>query len=107
MPALRKADLQAAGEQALPHVAAAAAARADPDQIDRAVADVVIAVAAEILGRELPVARHQPFLDAAQNLGAAVAAVPAVERLVEIPGEIAEIINKRRRRLVPGRPDRA
>src|SRR6059058_4037395 len=74
---------------------------------DRAVADVVITVAAEILGRKLPVARHEPFLDAAQDFGAAVAAVPAVERLVEIAGEIAEILAQRRRRLVPGGPDRA
>src|SRR6202043_1373756 len=106
MAPLGEADLQAASEQALPHVAAAAAARADPDQIDRAVADVVVAVAAEILGREFPVARDQPFLNPAEQLAAALAAVPAVERQVEIAPEIAEIFEKRRRGWVPGRPHR-
>src|SRR5439155_4432372 len=100
-------DVQLPRQPQLRHVAPAAAGGADADQIDRAVADVVIAVAAEILGLKLPVARHQPFLDAAQDLGAAVAAIPAVEGLVEIAGEIAEIFAQRRRRLVPGGPYRA
>jgi hypothetical protein len=105
--ALRKADLQPPGHLPLARVAAAAARRADPDQIDRAVADVVIAVAAEILGREFPVARDQPFLHAADDFAAALAAVPAIERQVEIPEELAEIVEKRRRRRVPGRPHRS
>src|SRR6202049_4266650 len=107
MSAVGDRDVQLPRQLQLRHVAPSTAGGTDADQIDRAMADVVIAVAAEILGRELPVARHKPFLDAAQNLGAAVAAVPAVERLVEISGEIAEIILERRRRLVPGGPDRA
>src|SRR5439155_25625586 len=65
------------------------------------------AVAAEILRREFPVARDQPFLDAAQYFGAALAAVPAVEGEVEIAHEIAEIFEKGRRRRVPTGPHRA
>ena len=100
-------DVQPAGHQPLLQVAAAAAAGADADQIDRAVTDVVVAVAAEILCREFPVARYQPFLDAAQYFGAAVAAVPAVEREVEIADKIAEIFEKGRRHRVPAGPHRA
>ena len=92
---------------ALAHVAAAGARRPDAGQIDRAVADIVIGVAAEILGREFPVARHQPFLDAAQHFGLALAAVPAVELQVEVAGEVAEIFDEARRGRIPGRPDRA
>ena len=69
VPALVEGDVQPPRHQPLLHVAAAAAAGPDADQIDRAVADVVVAVAAEILGREFPVAGHAPFLDAAQDLG--------------------------------------
>src|SRR5712671_1434248 len=70
-------------------------------------ADIVIAVAAEVFRREFPVARDQPFLHAGQDLAAALAAVPAIERQIEVAAEIAEIVEKRRRRLVPIRPDRA
>src|SRR5260221_4783112 len=83
--ALRKADLQPARQRPLLHIAAAAAAGAGPGEVDRTMADVGIAVAAEILGREFPVARDQPFLHA-QHFAAAVAAVPAVERQGEITG---------------------
>jgi hypothetical protein len=71
------------------------------------VADIVIAVAAEILRREFPIARDQPFLHAAEDLAAALAAVPAVERQIEIAAEIAEIVEERRRRRVPTRPHRS
>jgi len=94
MAALRKTDLQPAGLLALLQIAPAGARGADPDQVDRAVADVVIAVAAEIFGREFPVARDQPFLHAGQDLAAALAAVPAIEREVEIAAEIAEIVEE-------------
>src|ERR1700693_3152891 len=104
MAAVGDRDVQLPRQLQFRHVAPAAAGGADADQIDRAVADVVVAVAAEILGRELPVARHEPFLDATQNFRAAVAAVPAVEGLVEIAREIAEILDEGRRRLVPGGP---
>jgi hypothetical protein len=71
MPAFPDGDVQLAREVQFRHVAAAAARWADADQIDRTVADVVVAVAAEILGREFPVARHPPFLDPAEDLAAA------------------------------------
>ncbi len=99
--------MQFAAGQQFGHVAAAGARRPDAGEIDRAVADVVIAVAAEILGREFPIARDQPFLDAAQHLGLALAPVAAVEDQVEIAGEAAEIFGERRRGRVPGGPHAA
>ncbi len=107
MAAIGQADMQFATERQLAHVAAAGAGGADTGEIDRAVADVVVAVAAEILGWELPVARDQPFLDAAQHLGLTLAAVPAVEDQIEIAGETAEIFEKGRRLRIPGGPHRA
>ena len=107
MAAVGNADVQFTADRQLCRVAPAGAARADAGQIDRAVADIVIAVAAEILRRELPVARDQPFLDAAEHLGLALAAVPPVEDQVEKGRELAEIFEKGRRGGVPGRPDRA
>src|SRR5262249_27795399 len=92
---------------ALPHVAPSAARRPDAGEVDRAVADIVVGVAAEILGRKFPVARHAPFLDAAQYLGLALAAVPAIELQVEDADEIAEIFDERRRLRVPCGPDPA
>ena len=49
----------------------------------------------------------QPLVHAADDLGAALAPVPAVEQQVEIELEIAEVFEEGRRRGVPGRPDRA
>ena len=106
VPAVGKAYLQPAGQHPLLQIAPAGAGGADPDQIDRAVADVVIAVAAEILGRKFPVARDQPFLHPGQHLAAALAAVPAVEREIEVRAEISEIVEERRRRRIPIRPHR-
>ena len=79
---------------------------ADADQVDRAMARVVIGVAEEIFRRELPVRRENPFVHA-DHLGAALAAVAAVQRLVEMDFGVAEIGEEFRRVLVPGRPDRA
>ena len=53
----------------------------------------MIAVAAEILRRELPIARHDPFVHAADHLDTALA---AVEERVEIPAHLAEILGERR-----------
>ena len=105
--AVGNADMQPAADHPLRHVAAALAARPDPDQVDRAVADVVVGVAAEVFRREFPVARNQPFLHAAQHLGLALPAVPAVEDQIEKGRELAEIFEKRRRRRVPRGPHRA
>src|ERR1700730_5139178 len=101
---LIKRDLQPARHQPLLHIAAPAAAGADADQIDRAMADIVVAVAAEVFRREFPVARDPPLLDAAQDLGATLAAVPAVQGQVEIADEIAEIFKKGWRFGIPARP---
>src|SRR3984893_19159324 len=97
MAALIKRDLQPAHHQPLLRIAPPAATGPDADQIDRAMADIVVAVAAEILCREFPVARDPPFLDASQYLGATLAAVPAVQGQIEISDEFAETLEKRRR----------
>src|SRR3984893_6085761 len=107
MAALRERDVQLARQQQLRHVAAAAAGGADADQIDRAMADVVVTVPGEIFSGKFPIARNAPLLNAAQNLGAAVAAVPGVEGQVEIAHEIAQIFEEGRRFGVPGGPYRA
>src|SRR5215468_7237487 len=107
MAALWKRDVQLTRHIELGHVTAATAGGPDTDEIDRAVTDVVIAVARKILGREFPVARHPPFLDAAQDLGAAVTAVPGLERQIDIRQEIAEIFKKGRGLRIPGGPYRA
>src|SRR5690606_6105399 len=52
-----------------------AAAGADAHQVDRTMADIVMAVADEILRGELPVAGYAPLLHAADHLRAAGAAV--------------------------------
>ena len=100
-------DVEPARLVALLHVAAALAARADADHVHRAVAHAVIAVAGEVLGRELPVAGDQPLVDAADHLGAALAPVPRVEQQVEVELVAADVVEEGRRRRVPRRPDRA
>ena len=106
MPAIGQADMQFAPGEQFAHVAPATARRPDAGEVDRAVADVVISVAAEILGREFPVAGDQPFLHAAEYLGLALAPVPAVELQIEKACRLAEIFEKGRRRRIPIRPDR-
>src|SRR2546422_11664319 len=101
MPSVREADLQPAGDEPLARVPASAAAGPDAHHVDRSVTDIVIAVAAEVLGGGLPVTRDEPLLDAPQNLGAAVAAGPAIERPIEIAPEIAEIFDEPRGVRVP------
>ena len=66
----------------------------------------MIGVAEEILGRELPVGGKHPFVHA-DHLGAAFAAVAAIQRLIEMDLGVAEIGDEIGRVLVPGRPDRA
>src|SRR5215472_5478630 len=104
MPPLVKRDLQPARQQSLLHVAPPTAAGANTDEVDRAVADIVIAVAAEVLGWEFPVARDAPFLDAAQYFGAALTAAPGVECQIEIADEIAQIFEQGRGRRIPASP---
>src|SRR5437588_4692046 len=58
----------------------------------------VVGVAAEILGREFPVAWHDPFVGG-DDLDAALA---AIDEGVEIPGHLAEVIEERRRVRVEG-----
>src|SRR6185295_4746568 len=104
--ALRERDLQSSRYQPLLHVAPARAARTDAGEIDGAVADVVIAVAAEVLRGELPVAGDDPLLDAAEYLGATLAPVPAIEGEVEVDLEVSEVFEKGGRGGVPRGPDR-
>jgi hypothetical protein len=79
MTALWETDLQTAGHHPFLHIPASAAARTNAYHIYRPVADIVIAVPAEILRREFPVAGNHPFLDAADYLGAALTSVPGVQ----------------------------
>ena len=53
----------------------------------------VVGVAAEALGGQLPVGVQGPFVDAADDFGAALG---AVEKGVEIPGHLSEVIEERR-----------
>src|SRR6476646_10735462 len=107
MAAMGQADMQFAPGEQFAHVAPATTRRPDAGEVDRAVADIVISVAAEILGREFPVARDQPLLHAAEYLGLALAPVPAIELQIEKACRFAEIFEKGRRRGIPIRPDRA
>ncbi len=59
----------------------------------------MVGVATEILGRELPIARHDPFVHAANHLDATLA---PVEERVEIPAHLAEILAQRRRLGIEG-----
>jgi hypothetical protein len=71
------------------------------------VADVVVCVAGEILGGELPVAGHDPLLHSAQDFRAALTPVATVQERVEMNLHAAQVLGERRRRLVPRRPDGA
>src|SRR5215469_1174358 len=53
----------------------------------------VVAVAAKIFGRKFPVARHDPFVHAADDLDAALA---TVEERIQVPRHLAEILAQRR-----------
>ncbi len=61
----------------------------------------MVGVAAEILGGELPVARHDPFMRR-DDLDAALA---PVDEGVDIPGHLAEIVEQRRRSRVECREE--
>jgi hypothetical protein len=102
---VREGHVEPARFLALRHVAPALAARPDADHVDRAVAHAVIAIAREVLRRELPVAGDQPLVNAADDLGAAFAAVPRVEQQIEVELVAAEVLEERRGRAVPRRPD--
>src|SRR5262249_32739582 len=54
----------------------------------------MVGIAAEILGRELPIARHDPFVHAADDFDTALA---PVEEGVQVPGHLPEIFAQRRR----------
>src|SRR5262249_2261435 len=100
-------DVEPARLVALARVAAALAAPPAARHGPRAVAHAVVAVAREVPRRELPVARDQPLVDAADHLGAALAPVPRVEEEIEVELVAADVVEERRCRLVPGGPDRA
>ena len=88
-------------------VAAPLAARTDADHVDRPVADAVVAIPGEVLGRELPVAGDQPLVDSADHLGAALAPVPRVEQEVEVELVAADVLGERGGGGVPRGPDHA
>src|SRR5919108_2745278 len=100
MAAFGETDLQPARHLAFLRIPAPGAAGADAYQVHRAVADVMVTVAAEVLRRELPVAGDEPFLNTTQDLSPPFAPVPGVERQVQVELEIAQVFQKRRRRRV-------
>jgi hypothetical protein len=59
----------------------------------------MITVAGKVLSRELPVARHDPFMDAADDLDTALA---TVEKRIEIPGHLTKILAQRRHERIGG-----
>src|SRR4029453_7549434 len=89
------------------HVAPPLSGGPDPGHVDRAVAHAVVAVAREVLGRELPVAGNEPLVDPADRLRAALAAIPRVEEEVEVELVATDVLGELRSRGVPGGPDRA
>src|SRR6202030_2533081 len=73
---------------------------AEPGRDRRTVTPMhVVGVPAEILGRKLPVARRDPFVGR-DDLDAALA---AVDKRVDIPGHLAEVLAQRRRLGIDGR----
>src|SRR5215510_128732 len=98
MAAFGETNLQPARHLSLLHVPASRATGANAHQVHRAVADIVVAVAAEVLRRELPVAGNEPLLDATQDLGTPFASIPGVQRQVQVELEITQIFQKWRRR---------
>src|SRR5712691_2889987 len=105
MAALGKTDLQPAGHQPLLHIPASAATRTNAHHVYRAVADVMVTVAAKVLRRELPIAGNEPLLDSAQHLSAPLTAIPGIQREVQVTSEIPKVFQKRRGRRIPGGPD--
>src|SRR6516165_7651855 len=70
-------------------------ARAEIGYNSREVAPLyVVGIATKVFGREFPVARHDPFVHAANDLDASFA---AVEERIQIPGHLAQIFAQRRR----------
>ena len=98
--------MQPAGTPPLLHIPAATATGANAHHVHRPVADVMVAVAAKILRRELPVAGNEPLLHSAQHLSAPLTAIPGVQRQVQVAREVTKVFQQRRGRRVPGGPDR-
>src|SRR5437588_522161 len=59
----------------------------------------MVGIAAEVFGRELPIARHDPFVHTADDFDAALA---TIEKGIQIPGHLAEILGQWRRLGVEG-----
>src|SRR5262245_13528365 len=64
----------------------------------------VVAIAREVLGGKLPVARHDPLVQPADDFAAALA---TVEERVKVPGHLAQILLEGRRLGIEGREDEA
>ena len=84
MAALWERDVQSRGPLPFLHVAPAAAAGALAHHVHGAVADVVVAVADEVLGRELPVAGDDPFFYSAEDFHLSASPVPGIQKEIEI-----------------------
>src|SRR5689334_24617637 len=86
-----------------PALLAALCTRANADHIDRAMRWVVIGVAQEVLGGELPVGWEHPFLHA-DHLGPAGTPVTTVQHLVEVIDRRPQVVEQVRRSRIPRRP---
>ncbi len=67
---------------------AGSGARPDADEIDGTMTWIMVGVAEEIFGGELPVRRKHPFVNA-DDFRAALATVAAVERQIEMDFRVA------------------
>src|SRR5712692_10089411 len=64
----------------------------------------MVAVAAEVLGWEFPVAGNEPLLYTAKHLGASLPPIPAVPRQVQEQRKIPKVFQEGRGRGIPGGP---
>ena len=86
-----------------PALHAALRAGADADHVDRAVRRIVVGVAEEILRRELPVRREDPFVHA-DHLRPAGPPVAAVQHLVQMVDRVAQVAHEVRAPADPRMP---
>src|SRR5207249_11749612 len=83
----------------------APAAGANADRFDGAVANAMVVVAVEVLGDELPIAGHDPFVHPADHLGARLPSIVRVQEAIEEDLEPTDVVEERRGGRVPGGPD--
>ena len=78
----------------------------DADEIDRSMTRVMVGIAEEVFCREFPIRRENPLVDA-DDLRSSLAAVAAIQGLVQMDLCVAQIGQEIRSILVPRCPDRS